>query len=132
MKVVVIHCPMNRQDLMLKELSTLISDSKYAKRAFTPLNQLLLLTLVAIDRYNIQNSKTWQKIAAIAVFACCHKEEKISDLGEEVLWRIYTFAPGVGENILRQRMPKKRAKQVRKALGMEEYWSEQQRQRYVH
>merc|ERR1712129_354469 len=129
MKVVVIHCPMNKQDLLLKELSALISDSKYKKRAVVPLNQLLLLTLVAIDRYNIQNSKTWQKIAAIPIFACCHDKQQISDLGEEVLWRIYTFAPGVGEDILSKKMDKKKAKQVRKALGMEDYWSEQQKQR---
>jgi len=78
---------------------------------------------------NIQNSKTWQKIAAVPVFACCHSNERIQELGDEVLWRIYTFSPIVGEDILSNKMEKKKSKQVRKALGMEDYWSQQQQQR---
>eukprot|EP01084_Bolivina_argentea_P035163 65222_1 len=129
MKVIVIHCPVKQQDLLLKELSALISGTQYIHRVFVPLQQLLLLLLVAIDRYNIQNSKTWSKIAGVPLFACSHQKQEICDLGEEVLWRIYTFSPSVGEDILSNKMEKKKAKHVRKALGIEKYWEQQQKQK---
>lgn len=128
-KVVVVYCPSKHQDLLLKELSSLITFTSYRNRPFIPLNFLLLNLLVGIDNYSTQNSKTWQKLAAVPVFACSHENPKIHDLGIEVLWRIYTFMPTVGEDVLSNQMDKKKAKAVRKELGIEKYWSEQSRQR---
>ena len=76
MKVVVIHCPSKQQDLLLKELSGLITHNSFRNRPFVPLQQLLLLLLVAIDRYNIQNSKTWQKMAPVVLLHVLIKDKK--------------------------------------------------------
>lgn len=128
----IMKCPKSNQESFLIDMSVILKKSTDEDdRPLLSLHQMLLVFLSALDRFTIENKKTWKEIGSVAVFACNYhvssnmsddstSVEKIHEVGAEILYRIYLVAPAIAESILSNDMKSSVSERVRRQLGIDD------------